>query len=233
VQKPPENSAVLIVEDDENLRLTLQDNLEEEGYFVAAAATVADAWKLISGRSFDVVVLDLMLPDGDGYSLCKKLKASGAASRVLMLTARSLEEDTVRGFDSGADDYVAKPYRLRELLARIRTLSRRVAAPPPARVSFSGFQLDLAARTLSDAKGKPVELTKTEFDLLACLLAQKGRALTRDEILDAVWGKEVVVDAHTVDNFVSSLKKKLRWDRKSKFEIRTVRGVGYRMELEE
>src|SRR4051812_48084107 len=118
---------VLIVEDDANLRLTLQDNLEEQGYQVRVAASVAEGWKALDARAADVVVLDLMLPDGDGYDFCKKLREKRLPSRVLMLTARSLEEDLVRGFDAGADDYLAKPYRLRELYARIAALVRRGA----------------------------------------------------------------------------------------------------------
>ena len=228
-----EQPAVLIVEDDENLRLTLQDNLEEEGYAVAAAATVADGWQKLEAGAFEVVVLDLMLPDGDGYSLCRRLREKGLPCRVLMLTARSLEEDLVRGFEAGADDYLAKPYRLRELLARVGSLVRRAPAPAaPQALAFAGYKLDLAARTVEDPKGRPVELTRTELDLLALLLRCRDRALTRDEILDQVWGSEVVVDAHTVDNFVSSLKKKLGWTERSAFRIKTVRGVGYRMEVD-
>jgi DNA-binding response OmpR family regulator len=226
-------STVLVVEDDENLRLTLVDNLTDEGYEVRAAATVAEATRELSLRQFDLVVLDIMLPDGDGYSLCRAMRAKGGTARVLMLTARSLEDDIVKGFEVGADDYLAKPYRLRELLARVKALSRRGAEEPRGTLRFGGFTLDRAARTLTDARGQPVELTRTEFDLLAELLAHKDKVLSRDEILDAVWGNEVVVDAHTVDNFVSSLKKKLRWDEKSKFRIRTVRGVGYRMQVDE
>jgi DNA-binding response OmpR family regulator len=224
--------AVLIVEDDENLRVTLQDNLEEEGYQVATAATVAEGWRQLEAGAFEVVVLDLMLPDGDGYSLCRKLRAAGLPCRVLMLTARALEEDLVRGFESGADDYLSKPYRLRELLARIAALLRRTPAAPVTELAFAGYRLDLTARTLVDARQRAVDLTRTEMDLLALLLRSRDRALSRDEILDQVWGKEVVVDAHTVDNFVSSLKKKLGWTERSAFRIKTVRGVGYRMEVD-
>jgi DNA-binding response OmpR family regulator len=224
---------VLVVEDDPNLRLTLVDNLEEEGYAVQAASTLAEAraqWKAVP---FDVVVLDIMLPDGDGYTLCREMRQAGTTSRVLMLTARTLEDDVVRGFDVGADDYLAKPYRLRELLARIRVLARRgaLAAPEPALLAFDRFRVDLESRRLLDAAGQAVELTRTEFDLLVYLLRNAGKALTRDQILTSVWGEDVVVDAHTVDNFVSNLRKKLEWTSASRFEIRSVRGVGYRMDL--
>lgn len=224
---------VLVVEDDPNLRLTLVDNLEEEGYAVQAASSLAEARSHWKATAFDVVVLDIMLPDGDGYSLCREMRQAGTSSRVLMLTARTLEDDVVRGFDVGADDYVAKPYRLRELLARIRVLARRGApsAPPEQVLAFDRFRVDLASRQLLDAGGKPVELTRTEFDLLVYLLRHAGKALTRDQILSSVWGEDTVVDAHTVDNFISNLRKKLEWTADSRFNLRSVRGVGYRMDL--
>ncbi len=233
---PAAGARVLVVEDDPNLRLTLVDNLEEEGYAVEAASTLAEArakWKA-AGASPDVVVLDIMLPDGDGYSLCREMRQAGTSSRVLMLTARTLEDDVVRGFDAGADDYLAKPYRLRELMARIRVLARRAAppAPPEEVLAFDHFKVDLGSRRLLDARGQAVELTRTEFDLLVYLLRNAGKALTRDQILSAVWGEDTVVDAHTVDNFVSNLRKKLEWTQGSRFEIRSVRGVGYRMDLQ-
>ena len=216
-------SSILLVEDDENLRVTLGDNLEEQGYAVTQAASVHTAWQALEAGRFDGVVLDLMLPDGDGYSLCRKLRAAGHTSRVLMLTARSLEEDLVRGFDAGADDYLAKPYRLRELLARVAALARRGAGAIKHRLGR--LSIDEDARTVSGPRGA-VELTRKEFDLLVLLLKAGEKVLSRDEILDAVWGKDVVVDTHTVDNFVSSLKKKLKGDG---FELKTVRGVGFRL----
>jgi len=233
MNSPAAGARVLVVEDDPNLRLTLVDNLEEEGYAVEAASTLAEARPRWKATAFDVVVLDIMLPDGDGYSLCREMRQAGTSSRVLMLTARTLEDDVVRGFDVGADDYVAKPYRLRELLARIRVLARRgaTAAPPEEVLSFDAFRVDLASRRLLDAGGQPVELTRTEFDLLVYLLRNAGKALTRDQILASVWGEDTVVDAHTVDNFVSNLRKKLEWTPRSRFEICSVRGVGYRMDL--
>jgi DNA-binding response OmpR family regulator len=217
-------SAILLVEDDENLRVTLADNLDEQGYAVIQAATVKAAWDALQATRFEVVVLDLMLPDGDGYALCRKLRDAGHGCRVLMLTARSLEEDLVRGFDAGADDYLAKPYRLRELLARIAALVRRKPAVEAGH-RLGSFRIDEAARTVTGPSGA-VELTRKEFDLLVCLLNGGEKVLSRDEILDAVWGTDVVVDTHTVDNFVSSLKKKLKGDG---FELKTVRGVGFRL----
>ncbi|SEL11827.1 DNA-binding response regulator, OmpR family, contains REC and winged-helix (wHTH) domain [Stigmatella aurantiaca] len=232
---PPEPSprpSILIVEDDANLRLGLQDNLQDEGYDVATAASTAEADALLRGREFALLILDVMLPGEDGYAFCRRLRAAGLRSMVLMLTARTLEDDILRGFEAGAQDYLTKPYRLRELLARVKALVRRGGSPPPERMGFAGFSLDLGRRQLSRPGGEPVELTRTEFDLLVFLLRHQDRALPRQEILDAVWGQDVVVDPRTVDNFVSSLKKKLGWTSTSGFTIHTIRGVGYRMELE-
>lgn len=218
--------AVLIVEDDANLRLALEDNLRDEGYEVQVAATVKAARASLAAHAPDVVVLDLMLPDGDGYGLCRELRAKGLPARVLMLTARTLEDDLVKGFEAGADDYLAKPYRLRELLARVAALARRgPAAAAGATHRLGAFTVDEATRTVKGPAGE-VELTRKEFDLLVCLLRAGERVLSRDDILDAVWGQDVVVDAHTVDNFVSSLKKKLKGPG---FEWKTVRGVGFRL----
>ncbi|MCB9545410.1 MAG: response regulator transcription factor [Myxococcales bacterium] len=221
---------MLVVEDDENLRLALVDNLEDEGHQVREAATVAEAEAALAGGAVDLIILDIMLPDGDGYSLCRRYRAGGGAAMVLMLTARSLEEDVVRGFDVGADDYLAKPYRLRELLARVAALLRRAGGRPAG--GFGGVRLDRTARVVHDAEGREVVLTRTEFDLLLHFDDHRGQALTRNAILDAVWGEDVVVDERTVDNFVSNLKKKLGWTPDARWRIGTVRGVGYRFEVD-
>jgi DNA-binding response OmpR family regulator len=228
----PPRPSILVVEDDANLRIGLRDNLLDEGYEVAVATHAREAEPLLRERSFDLLILDVMLPGEDGYSFCQRLRASGVQSMVLMLTARSLEDDIVRGFEAGAQDYLTKPYRLRELLARVGALVRRAGSAPPQVMTFSGFTLDLGRRILSRADGSPIDLTRTEFDLLTFLLKHRDRALPRGEILDAVWGRDVIVDPRTVDNFVSNLKKKLGWTSASSFTIHTIRGVGYRLELE-
>ncbi|QDF00096.1 MULTISPECIES: response regulator transcription factor [Myxococcus] len=225
--------ALLLVEDDANLRLALRDNLENQGgYAVEEATCVREAREHLGRRDFQLILLDVMLPDGDGYTLCRALREEGVATPVLMLTARTLEDDVVRGFESGAQDYLGKPYRLRELLARVGALVRRSGAAPVKGLRFAGFRMDLDRRKVETPAGVAVELTRTEFDLLAFLVRERERVLRRDEILDAVWGRDVVVDPHTVDNFISSLKKKLGWNSTSRFAIQTVRGVGYRMEIE-
>ncbi len=227
---------ILVVEDDENLRLPLVDNLEDEGFEVAQADTGEQAIETVKQGAFDVIVLDIMLPGMSGYDVCKALRAAGSKASVLMLTARSLEDDVVAGFDAGADDYLTKPYRLRELLARLRALLRRQVANTPsdtaeARFDLDGIGVDRAARTVTKPDGTAVDLTRTEFDLLVFMLDHRGEALAREVILDKVWGN-VRVDPRTVDNFVSNLKKKLGWTKDRKFAFRAVRGVGYRLEFE-
>ena len=224
--------AILVVEDDEDLRLVLGDNLEAEGYEVTLARSAREAREALERTGFELVVLDLMLPDGDGYTICRELRKARRSERVLMLTARSLEDDVVNGFAVGADDYVLKPYRLRELLARVAALLRRPGDDAARRLGFAGFVLDLEARGLSDAQGRRVALTRTEFDLLVTLLEHSGVARSRDQLIDAAWGPDVMVDPRTVDNFVGALKKKLGWNAESAWRLVAVRGVGYRFEVD-
>jgi DNA-binding response OmpR family regulator len=148
-----------------------------------------------------------------------------------MLTARVLEDDILRGFEAGADDYLEKPYRLRVLLARAKALLRRGSSFSSSLFPFGEFKLDEEARILYRGT-EEIQVTQKEFDLLLYLLRNEGRALSRDELLDSVWGKNIVVDIRTVDNFISSLKQKLRTTSRG-FQIQTVRGVGYRLAVEE
>lgn len=226
----PAAATVLVIEDDPNLRRTLEDNLCDEGYTVLAAANASAANRLWAQHAVDVVVLDIMLPDGSGYEVCRAIRRAGHPTRVLMLTARSLEEDLLAGFAAGADDYLTKPYRLRELLARVAALCRRGGVSPEV-LHWGELRLDPAARQCTHVQTGPIELTRTEFDLLHTLAGHRDRALSREELLRTVWG-EVRVDERTVDNFVSALKKKLAWTPSSPWRIRTVRGFGYRMEVD-
>ena len=226
---------VLVVEDDDNLRLPLVDVLEDEGFSVEGAATGNEGLAAAERAPPDVVILDIMLPDIDGYVVCSRLRAAGSRAGVLMLTARTLEDDVVRGFDAGADDYLSKPYRLRELLARVRSLVRRTGGKPKpdaSAIAVGPWSVDRQARLVRDVAGRVLELTRTEFDLLVFLVENPGTALPRARILERVWGQDVVVDPRTVDNFVSSLKRKLSWSEGCGFSIKAVRGVGYRFERE-
>lgn len=218
---------IVLVEDDRNLREALGEVLTDEGHDVRLAASVAEARTALAEHGPDVVVLDVMLPDGDGSALCREVKQRPAAPRVLLLTARTLEDDVVHGFDAGADDYVGKPYRLKELLARIAALARRGPSPSATVLSLGSFRIEVSSRRVTGPRGE-VPLTRKEFDLLVCLRTRAGEVVSRDTVLDEVWG-DVVVDVHTVDNFVSSLKKKLKGPG---FELKTVRGIGFRLDVE-
>ncbi len=228
------SNRLLLVEDDDNLRDALADNLELEGYEVFQCALVQQAKDWLASNNADLIVLDIMLPDGDGYQLCQWIRQRFDVL-VLMLTARSLEKDVVEGFDVGADDYVSKPYRSTELLARIKALLRRKQIPIHRNVTLiNGFQIDWSLRQVSLQKQKQkqkqeqiIHLTKTAFDILAYLFAQLGNSCSREQILDEVWGKDVYVDNRTIDNFVYNLKKQLNLGSGPDYQIKTIRGVGY------
>ena len=220
---------MLIVEDDVNIRLALAENLVDEGYGVTACPDGKSALAALSEMDHALVLLDIMLPDIDGYSLCERIRSDHPDIRIILLTARTLEDDIVRGFDAGANDYVTKPYRLRELFARVGAQLRDrdsgyEAAPD------TGFTVDRAARRVTCGDDF-IELTKTEFDLLVFLVDHAGEALPRATILSRVWGENVVVEPRTVDNFMSSLKRKVLDRPESRCSVVTVRGVGYRFEV--
>ena len=224
---------VLIVEDDENLRLTLRDILEDE-YVVSTAGTVANARDQINQYNFQLIVLDLMLPDGDGYQFCRELRGNNYHMPILMLTARSLEDDLVKGFDVGADDYLIKPYRANELLARIKALLKRGSVTPATspngnRFNLNGFSINRDARSVRTSTGDSVELTPKELDVLLYLWDNPHKAISRIKLLEQVWGN-TVIDTRTVDNFISSIKKKLNLSQGNSVYVETVRGVGYRLE---
>lgn len=226
------NHNILIVEDDDNLRETLVDNLELEGFQLYSANSIAQAKSILAVQQIDLIVLDVMLPDGTGYQLCQWLQGRTNAL-LLMLTARTLERDVVEGFVSGCDDYVSKPYRAKELLLRIRALLRRNDNGPKAaqfsstdKVNINGFIVnwDLHEIHLDE---QPVHITKTAFDILRFLFVNQNKSCSRDDILNAVWGQDIFVDNRTVDNFVSHLKKQLLLVDGKEYWIKTIRGVGY------
>ena len=225
-------SRLLIVEDDENIRLALTENLQSEGHDVLAVATAEQGRQAAAESSWDLVLLDIMLPDGDGYALCRHLRQTRPGLGIVMLTARALEEDLIRGFEAGADDYLTKPYRLGELFVRIRAVLRRGQPAAVTHQALPGHRIDEAARRVTDSDGREVSLTRTEYDLLTFMVGNAGRALSRSEILESVWQDGVIVEPRTVDNFVLSLKKKLGWTPRSAFRFSAVRGVGYRFEVD-
>jgi len=220
---------ILIIEDEEGILMPLEDNLNLEGYEVACARDGLDG--LAKGRegAFDLIVLDIMLPKLDGFEVCKRLRQDRVMTPILMLTAKSQEVDKVLGLELGADDYVTKPFSSRELLARIKAILRRGREPRGGIEScrFGTIEVDF---TKYEAKknGSPVSLTSLEFALLHYLVQNKGRVVHRDEVLDNVWGKDVYVDARTVDKHISLLRRKFEDDPQDPKYILGVRGVGYK-----
>jgi DNA-binding response OmpR family regulator len=225
---------ILVIEDDPAILRGLADNLGDEGYDVDAAADGETGYRLLSAHKPDLIVLDLMLPRISGFELCRKLRSEGVHAPILLLTARSEESDRVLGLDLGADDYVTKPFSVRELMARIRALLRR---PPPSgaagsELRFGDVEVDFR-RYIVKRKGKTVEMTHKEFDILRFLSSRSGEVVTRDELLNEVWGYESFPVSRTVDNHIVTLRAKLETDPARPRFIKTVRGVGYRFAADE
>ncbi len=225
-------TSILIVEDEAVVRDMLALNLQAEGYDVSTAEDGEAGLAASRAAAFDLVVLDVMLPRLDGLSLCRLIRKSSPAP-ILMLTARGTEVDKIIGLESGADDYIVKPFGLGEFLARVRAALRRAAtaAPPPARerLEAADLTLDLIARRASH-HGEELKLTHKEFDLLAELMRNAGAVLTRDLLLQKVWGYDFVGDSRTVDVHIRWLREKIEADPSQPARITTVRGVGYRFE---
>lgn len=220
---------ILIVEDDETLRQTLALNLRAEGWEVLEAGDGEAGLRLARAEAPTLVVLDVMLPRLDGLTVCRLLRRESRIP-ILLLTARGTEVDKIIGLETGADDYIVKPFSLGEFLARVRAALRREAAAAPADSLASGdLRLDLAARRATRG-GQPVNLAPREFDLLALLLRHRGAVLSRDLLLARVWGDEYAGDARTVDVHVHWLRQKIEEDPSHPQRLQTVRGVGYRFE---
>ncbi|MFN8669701.1 MAG: response regulator transcription factor [Gemmatimonadaceae bacterium] len=232
-------TTILVVEDNERLATGLRSNLEFEGYRVVVAGTAQEGLALAQGEHPDLILLDLMLPDADGYRVLRDLRERGDDVPVLVLTALGEEADKVRGFRFGADDYVTKPFGLMELLARVDALLRRArrdgrdaaAAPAPAAAlqRFGDVVVDPSTRTVR-RDGREVALRPKEFDLLHALLARNGELATRLDLLREVWGYDDSVMSRTVDTHIAELRRKLERDPSSPRHILTVLKVGYRLQ---
>ena len=221
---------ILIVEDEATLRETLAYNLTHEGYQVKKSGDGAEALEMARAEKFDLIVLDILLPNLDGLSFCRMLRKE-QSTPIIMLTARGGEVDRIMGLESGADDYIVKPFSLGEFLARVRAVLRR--APSEAlrsdRLESDDLVLDLVARRAS-VGGREIKLSHREFDLLATLVRNKGAVLSRDLLMEQVWGYDHIADDRTVDVHVRWLREKIETDPSSPQRIVTVRGVGYRFE---
>jgi two-component system, OmpR family, response regulator RegX3 len=221
---------VLLVEDEESITAPLSEALSREGFEPVVAGTAAEALELAASRSPDLVLLDLMLPDGSGLDVCRELRSRSSVP-IIMVTARGEEMDRVVGLEVGADDYVVKPFSAREVIARIRAVLRRTAAAPAAAaaevVEIGDLRVDAARRSAALAD-EPLELSRKEFDLLRLLVESAGTVVTRERLIDEVWDTNWFGSTKTLDVHISGLRKKLGDDPTTPRYIHTVRGVGFR-----
>jgi DNA-binding response OmpR family regulator len=227
-------SRILIVEDDLAIAVALEDDLRLEGYDVDVARDGVAAVTQARNGAFNLIVLDVMLPKKDGFEVCREIRRAGVASMVLLLTARTTDTDKIVGLDLGADDYLTKPYNPGELRARIRALLRRSTTDRMRGgvVRFGDCELDCDRAELRRA-GKPIPTTPLEFKLLGLFTKRAGRVLTRRMLIDEAWGKDIAVTERVVDNQIANLRKKIEPMPTSPRFLKSVKGIGYRFDLED
>jgi two-component system catabolic regulation response regulator CreB len=219
---------ILVVEDEPAIAESLSYALRRDGFVVAVAGTVGKA--LAELPSADLVLLDLMLPDGSGFEVIGAARRARPEPAIIVLSSRDGEADRVAALETGADDYVTKPFSPREIVARVRAVLRRSAARPASEAEATPFPLSVDDQTRrATASGRDLELTRVEFDLLACLLSAPGRVFTRGELIDRVWGDGFAITDRTIDSHVKGLRKKVEGAGGDVNIIETVRGVGYRV----
>ena len=225
------NKKILIIEDDPGIQLSIKDEFESEGYQVLVADDGENGLKMIREKNPDLVILDLMLPGIDGYEVCKSLRKEGNNTPVIMLTVKDKEIDKVLGLEFGADDYVTKPFSLRELLARVKSILRRIEAQPAEIQAYNIGETEFDFRKYEAHKqGQKIEYTPLEFQMLHLLIKQKGEVITRDEFLDLIWGEDnLVVTSRTIDSHIANIRKKLEDDPSNPTFITSIRGVGYKL----
>lgn len=221
---------VLVVEDERRIATYIKRGLKEQGYAVDLAFTGPEALDWAETVPFDLIVLDLMLPELDGISVCRRLRQRGIQAPILMLTARDAVDDRVAGLDAGADDYLVKPFALKELLARLRALGRRAAeVPKSAILQIADLSLDTLTHRVWRG-GKTIPLTAKEYAVLECLLREPERVLTRTAIADHVWNYDIFNESNVVDVYIRNLRRKIDDGFDLKL-IHTVRGSGYRVSV--
>ena len=225
---------ILLVEDEESLRETLSLNLELEGYEVERTGDGREVLRLFKQQHFDLVLLDVMLPYVDGFQLCEQIRLENRQIPLLFLTAKDQAQDRIQGLKRGADDYLTKPFHLEELLLRIRNLLRRSLSEERneyEQASFGGNTLDFANYRANNWQGQSFTLTKKEAQLLRLLIERKGEVVSRQQILQTVWGYDVYPSTRTIDNFILSFRKYFERNPKEPRHFHSIRGVGYRFEL--
>lgn len=225
------NEKILVVDDEEHILELISFNLTNNGYKVIKANNGIDAVRLAIEEKPKLILLDLMIPDKDGYDVCREVRSNSEIRNIpiIMLTAKSEELDKILGLELGADDYITKPFSVRELLARVKAVLRRfsVVEPESSVLVFGNLKADFEKREIH-VKDKKLDLTLKEFELLEILIRNKGKILTRDTLLDKIWGYEYIGETRTVDVHIRYLRKKVEEDDKNPKLIETIRGVGYR-----
>jgi len=220
---------VLIVEDDPTMLRGLKDNFEFKGYHVLTAADGEEGLNAALDGKPDLILLDIMLPKINGYEVCRLIREQQLEMPIVMLTAKGQESDIVLGLNLGADDYVTKPFSIKELLARAAAFLRRTRQVEKDVYEFADYRLDIGARTLT-RRGEDIKLSPKEFKLLEYFIKRPGRALTRDDILNRVWGYDYFVGPRSIDRFVTTLRNKIEPDPRNPTFIRTIREIGYKFE---
>jgi DNA-binding response OmpR family regulator len=224
---------ILVVEDEPSMRIGLKDNLEFEGYEVEFADDGESGYKKIMTQKFDLILLDVMLPKMNGFDVCKKVRAEGVKIPIILLTAKGEEIDKVLGLELGADDYVTKPFGLRELLARIKAVIRRSAESLPDQIEEAeiGSLIVNFSNYSAFNNGNEITMSHKEFELLHFLWKNKNKAVSRDDLLKEIWNQEVFTTTRTIDNFIVKLRQKIEEDPNKPKIILTVHGVGYKLIL--
>ena len=224
---------ILVVDDEENIQELLKFNLENNGYKVLCADNGIDALKIAREEIPHLILLDLMLPKMDGYDVCKEIRKDNSISNmpIIMLTAKGEELDKILGLELGADDYLTKPFSVRELIARVKAILRRTKIQHSDKIfSFGDIIIDFLKHEVTKDNER-VELTLKEFELLEILIRNRGRVMTRDFLLDKIWGYEYVGETRTVDVHIRHLRQKIEEDDKNPKFVETVRGIGYRFNM--
>jgi two-component system response regulator RegX3 len=229
VVDPEGRSVVMVVEDEESYQDALNIGLTVEGFVVIAASTISQARELMGNHKPDLVLLDVMLPDGSGIDYCREIYDT-SKTPVIMVSARTSEVDIVLGLEIGAADYVTKPYRLRELVARMRAVLRRPTSGADEEVvNFGDLRIDFVRRIVT-RRGQEIELSRKEFDLLALFAGRLGQVVTREVCLDTLWWGLELSDTRTIDTHVKRLRQKIEEDASSPQHLKTIRGVGFRLD---
>ena len=222
-------SRILVVEDEPGIAFALEADLRSEGYTVTVVTTGDEAVRVARADAFDLLLLDVMLPGKDGFEVCRELRRGGLKMPIIMLTAKAHEAEKVMGLEIGADDYITKPFSPRELRARIKAALRRSTDEAPEVFRFGDTEVDFARGEVR-RNGKAVDLSALEFKLLGVFVRSRGRVLTREQLLDAAWGRDVSLNDRVVDNHIVALRRKLEPDPARPRFLLNIRGMGYRFD---